>query len=244
MQSRPALRSLVTVLVFVALLVAAWMIERAQQPSPLDTPPASSVTPVTGVPPAQHNFDFWVLALSWSPDYCATDGQDDAQQCGVGRRLGFVLHGLWPQFNRGYPSFCSNEKMPAAVAERYPGLYPNSKLYSYEWEKHGTCSGLTPAAYLAASERLKNATVIPEAYRNMPQPVRTTPREIKSTFLAANEGMRDWSLAVFCSGSGRYLAEVWVCVGLDEKLTSCSSEIRSREAGSCQGSSVTIRNMR
>ena len=60
-------------------------------------------------------FDFYVLALSWSPDYCASDGQDDFQQCSIGKKLGFVLHGLWPQYNQGYPSDCSTEKLPAAV---------------------------------------------------------------------------------------------------------------------------------
>lgn len=246
MRLKSMLNTLLTLLVFVGLIVAVWVIEQAKE-QPADEPPqpASSITPAAEVPSSEtYDFDFWILSLSWSPDYCATDGQDDAQQCGIGRKLGFVLHGLWPQYNRGYPSYCSNEKLPAGLAGSYPGLYPSSKLYSYEWEKHGTCSGLTPEGYLDASARVKASIVIPEVYRAMPQPLRTTPRDVKTNFVKANQGMREWSLAVFCSGSGRYLTEVWVCVGLDEALTSCSSEIRSRETSSCQSNSMIMRNMR
>ncbi len=246
MRQRSPLTSVAPLVVFVALVLAIWLIDalRAQQAS-IQPAPAAPAVPAAGAPPTEtYNFDFWILALSWSPDYCATDGQSDVQQCAAGRQLGFVLHGLWPQYNRGYPSYCSGEKMPASVAARFPNLYPNDALYSYQWEKHGTCSGLNPEQYLGASARIKAMVAIPDAYRRMPQPVRTTPTDIKRNFMAANPGMRDLSLAVFCSGSGRYLTEVWVCVGLDEALTSCSSEIRSRERTSCQGSGVTMRNMR
>lgn len=119
-------------------------------------------------------FDFYVLTLSWSPDYCAANGTRDQQQCGSGKKLGFVLHGLWPQYKTGYPANCSTEKLPLEVKQQFVNLYPSNKLYDHEWEKHGTCSGKTPAEYLGLSKKLKNAIAIPAAYNRPNKPLRTT----------------------------------------------------------------------
>ena len=189
-------------------------------------------------------FDFYVLALSWSPDYCAANGASDPQQCSVGRRLGFVLHGLWPQYNKGYPSNCSKEKLPASVKASFPGLYPSPALYDHEWEKHGTCSGETPQGYLALSKQYKESVTIPELYRAPEQPIRTTSSQIKKDFAAANPGLGEGSLAVYCSGSGRYLQELYVCFQTNGKPATCSSEIRNKAASSCQGADFLIRNIR
>src|SRR6188768_4245397 len=60
-------------------------------------------------------FDFYVLALSWSPSYCeqAGDRKSAQQQCGA-RPFSFVVHGLWPQYERGFPEFC---QQPAPFIE-------------------------------------------------------------------------------------------------------------------------------
>ncbi|MCI0476286.1 MAG: hypothetical protein L0Y55_08565 [Anaerolineales bacterium] len=207
-------------------------------------PPAQNSeleVPLSGQP---GQFDFYVLALSWSPDYCATDGADDAQQCSIGRKLGFVLHGLWPQYNRGYPSYCATTKMPADVKTKFPALYPSSKLYDHEWEKHGTCTGLTPEQYLALSKRLKDAVIIPDSYRAPEQPFRVTATRLKQDFGAANSNQIESSLAVYCSGSGRFLQEVYVCFSLEGKPTACSSEIQSRASRSCGSPDFLVRNVR
>ena len=44
------------------------------------------------------SFDYYVLALSRSPTFCASHPADHAE-CGV--RRGFVVHGLWPQYKGG-----------------------------------------------------------------------------------------------------------------------------------------------
>lgn len=203
---------------------------------------ASELDVPTSGQPGQ--FDFYVLALSWSPDYCATDGADDAQQCSIGRRLGFVLHGLWPQSNRGYPSDCSTAKMPNDIKAKFPALYPNTKLYDHEWEKHGTCSGLTPEQYLALSKRLKDSIAIPDSYRAPEQPFRVTAAQLKQAFGAVNSDLRDSSLAVYCSGSGRFLQEMYVCFSLEGKPLACSSEIQSKASRSCGNPDFLVRNVR
>src|SRR6266702_47119 len=61
-------------------------------------------------------FDFYVLALSWSPSFCEAAG-DRAQgqpECGA-RPYSFVVHGLWPQYEKGFPEYC---QVPAPRPDR------------------------------------------------------------------------------------------------------------------------------
>ncbi len=190
------------------------------------------------------DFDFYVLALTWSPDYCAASNTGDPQQCGSGKKLGFVLHGLWPQNDRGYPSNCTVEKLPGAVKARFPGLYPSDSLFTHEWEKHGTCSGLTPEQYLSLSKHLKESVVIPAEFKSPPQPVRVTTVHLKQALRAANANLQDSGIDIFCSGSGRFLREVFVCFTRDGKPTACSRELHARAARSCRRPDFLVRNVR
>lgn len=219
----------------------------SRTPAPGSTPTrGGSPTPTRLSPLASDfgDFDFFVLSLSWSPDYCASDGQNDAQQCSLGKKLGFVLHGLWPQYNQGYPSDCSTERLPAAIEAQFPGLYPNDSLADHEWEKHGTCSGLKPAAYLAYSKQLKESVSIPEEYRSPQAPFRTTTTELIQKFTQANPGANARAFAVYCSSNGRYLKELYVCFTKDGKPMNCSAEVQKDAARSCQNSDFLVRNTR
>src|ERR1044072_2158162 len=70
---------------------------------------------------APGEFDFYVLSLSWSPSFCeaaserGNKGRSQVAQCG-GRPFSFVVHGLWPQYERGFPEFCQR---PAPRLERH-----------------------------------------------------------------------------------------------------------------------------
>ena len=66
---------------------------------------------------APGQFDFYVLSLSWSPSFCEAAGERGTppqQQCGA-RPYSFVVHGLWPQYERGFPEFC---QVPAPRLDR------------------------------------------------------------------------------------------------------------------------------
>lgn len=193
---------------------------------------------------ADADFDYYVLALSWSPDYCATDGSNDNQQCSVGRRLAFVLHGLWPQYEKGYPSNCSNENFPSSLKEDYTGLYPNTALFSYEWEKHGTCSGLTPEQYLAASKTLKEGVVIPAEYQSPAEPFRVTTTDLKAAFITANPGLTADGMAVTCSDSGRFLRELRLCFTLDGQPRACGSDVLKDASKSCGQPDFLVRSVK
>ncbi len=189
-------------------------------------------------------FDYYALSLSWSPDYCATKGKDDEDQCAAGRQLGFVLHGLWPQFVSGYPDTCSRMPLPAKVKEQYAPLFPSPRLIEHEWKKHGTCSGLTPAAYMALSAKLKQGLAIPAPYQKPAQPVRTTAAEFQQAFRAANPWLQNEAVLPFCSGSGRFLREVRVCYRKDGASLSCGAAEIRRSQTSCGQPSFLLQSVR
>ncbi|WP_016949488.1 hypothetical protein [Anabaena sp. PCC 7108] len=203
--------------------------------------PNSAVAQNRGTP---GKFDFYVLTLSWSPDHCARNGNRDPQQCSPGRKYGFVLHGLWPQYQKGYPANCTTEKLPQLVQQKFRGLFPSEKLYNHEWQKHGTCSGKKPLEYLTLSKQLKYSLVIPPAYNRPAKPFRTTVQDLKSAFIGSNKQFTANGIAPYCSDSGRFLQEVFFCYSKDGKAGICSAEILKRSQKSCGQDNFLVRNVR
>lgn len=181
-------------------------------------------------------FDFYVLALSWSPTYCEGEGaRRDEAQCAPGRGLGFVLHGLWPQYARGYPENCSAVSRPITrqAMEVAGQVYPSEGLARYEWRKHGTCSGLDPAAYFAAARQARLAVTIPAGLKAGGQTL--APVEIARQFVAANSGLRPDMMAVSCA-RGR-LTEVRICLTKDLRgFASCPDLAR----GNCRAPEIAL----
>ncbi len=187
-------------------------------------------------------FDYYAVALSWSPSYCAT--RNDPDQCAVGARLGFVLHGLWPQYERGYPESCSTEKLTPHVRKQYSGLFPSERLAEHEWKKHGTCSGLDPAAYFTLSGKLKNQVAIPRPFQQPATPVRVSYSEFVQAFKSANPKMQQYSVLPFCAAGGRFLREVHVCYDKRGASRSCSEGQVKRSYSSCRQETFVLQNVR
>ncbi|WP_174874821.1 ribonuclease T2 family protein [Vogesella oryzae] len=187
-------------------------------------------------------FDFYVLALSWSPDYCAARPQD-AEQCG--RPYGFVLHGLWPQYQRGYPANCSAEPLQPQIERQFAGLYPSRKLYRHEWDKHGSCSGLSQPQFHQLAASLKAKVRIPAAYQAPAQPLRRSLPQLKADLVAANPWLPASAISVACSGAGRFLQEVRVCFDKQGSgASACSEQMQRAEARSCRQPDLLVRNVR
>lgn len=182
-------------------------------------------------------FDFYVLALSWSPGFCATGGADHVrEQCRPGADLGFVVHGLWPQYEHGYPSDCRGTGSPsyqALAATR--GLYPNEGLARYEWRKHGTCSGLSPTEYFAAVREARQAVTIPARFADPHQARQASPLEVERAFTDANTRLRPGMLAAICRD--QTLDEVRICLSKDLKsFQACPGVVRER----CRSGSIDV----
>ena len=174
-------------------------------------------------------FDFYVLALSWSPSYCAGEGgqRDSDGQCAPGRGLGFVVHGLWPQYQRGYPSNCGAVSRPLTrdAIQAAGEIMPSEGLARHEWRTHGTCSGLDPTAYFKAVKEARQAVTIPDAYRKPNGDRRARPIEIARAFAEANQGLRPDMMSIVCSRG--QLQEVRICFDKNLKgFESCPSVAR------------------
>ena len=188
-------------------------------------------------------FDYFILALSWAPDYCATNGSGDVQECAIGKKLGFVLHGLWPQSQTGYPSNCSIEQLPEAVQARYVGLFPSQSLMVYEWEKHGTCSGLAPDPYLALAQQLKESVAVPQAFIAPQTPFRITASQVRQAFSQTSPPLSTASIEMNCSESGQYLQEVYLCFGRDGNPAACGADVHQDTQKSCPAANFLVRNV-
>lgn len=191
---------------------------------------------------AAGQFDYYAVALSWSPSYCAK--RNDPGQCASGRQLGFVLHGLWPQYVNGYPQNCSTDTLPADVRAKYSGLFPSPGLIGHEWPKHGTCSGLEPAAYFELSAKLKNQINIPAPYQRPAAPVRVSSADFIDAFKAANPAMARDAVLPFCNDGGRFLQEIHVCYDKGGASRSCGAREIKRSRSSCGQDSFLLQSVR
>ncbi len=161
-------------------------------------------------------FDFYVLALSWSSGFCATNESARMRpQCSPGAGLGFVVHGLWPQNEHGFPSDCGGAgRSPSRAAlDTTRGVYPDEGLARYEWRKHGTCVGKSPTDYFADVRAARDAIVIPPPLRAPTSAQTWAPIDIQRAFIAANPRLRPGMMAVACRRGD--LEEVRICLSKD-----------------------------
>lgn len=169
---------------------------------------------IQGGPPGV--FDFYVLALSWSPGFCELDGSGRTrEQCAAGAGLGFVVHGLWPQNERGYPTECGPAgRTPSRIAiQNAGGVFPSEGLARYEWRKHGTCSGKSPSEYFTQVKQAREAVIIPSQFIKPDSDQRWAPLDLERAFVAANPGLRSDMLSVSCRRG--VLQEVRICFTKD-----------------------------
>jgi ribonuclease T2 len=176
------------------------------------------------------DFDYYVLALSWSPSYCASrSGRSDARQCGPGRRYDFIVHGLWPQYRDGWPQYCDSEAhLPEPLVTAMLDIMPSRRLIRHQWTKHGTCTSLTPHAYFALTRRLHDAIRIPARYVDPARRVEVGVQQIVADFVATNRDLSRDMVSVQC-GNRRdraRLRELRVCFSRDGKLRHCGANER------------------
>ena len=180
-------------------------------------------------------FNYYVLALSWSPSYCAGEaGQNDTQQCAPGRRFAFVVHGLWPQYDRGWPEYCASREtwVPQELIDEMMDVMPSKKLVIYQWKKHGSCSGLSQAGYFGSVRQIFGSLRIPARYLSPQAMITITPEQLVTDFVKSNKGLTADMLSVQC-GNARdraRLSELRVCVNKAGSFTACG-ENETRQCG-------------
>ena len=151
-------------------------------------------------------FDYYILTLSWSPEFCHNHSANE--QC-VSGHFGFVVHGLWPQFNNGYPENCSSAPGPSSLSDM-ADIMPDPKLVEHEWRTHGTCSGLDPESYFKLVRQAFVSIKVPARFTNPREEFSLTPSQIKQEFLQSNPRLSSGEVVVSCGNN--YLTGVSICL--------------------------------
>ncbi|MBX9451294.1 MAG: ribonuclease [Mesorhizobium sp.] len=179
--------------------------------------------------PTGDGYDFFVLSLSWSPSYCAAEGSDaNRQQCGTGRDHAFVVHGLWPQFESGWPEFCDSAepaRVPDATVRQMLDVMPSAGLVGHQWRKHGSCAGMSQQDYFSVVRTARNRINIPTRFARSAKRVEIEPDDVEADFIAANPTMPEDGIAVTCDG--RFVREVRICMTKELEFRSCA-EVNAR----------------
>src|SRR6056297_1307019 len=158
-------------------------------------------------------FDYYVLALSWSPTWCALEGDDrDSPQCDASKDHGWILHGLWPQYHRGWPSHCKTAQRPPSrqMTHEMADIMGTSGLAWYQWKKHGSCTGLSAQDYYALSRQAYQSVKRPEVFRKLDKPVKLPAKVVEDAFLKANPKIEPDMLTITCR-AGR-IQEARLCL--------------------------------
>jgi len=177
---------------------------------------------------APGNFDYYLLTLSWAPDYCAMPNANrNSRECATGNHVGFVVHGLWPQFNNGgYPKECAPAQPVASdIVTSMLAYIPAAGLIQHEWKEHGVCSGLDAAAYFGQVRQAFDSVRIPDRYKTLSHSIQVTATNVEANFAAANQAFPAGAFRIGCGGGTR-LSDVRICFTKDLKAEACPATER------------------
>ena len=172
---------------------------------------------------AAGDFDYYVLSLSWSPTFCALEGEErDNPQCD--RALGWVLHGLWPQYENGWPSYCrTTERNPSrSQTEEMVDIMGSSGSAWHQWKKHGVCSGLSSADYYALARQAFGMIRKPPVLRKLNKPVTLPASLIEEAFLQSNSKLTADMITITCKDNR--IQEARICLTKDLERRKCGRD--------------------
>lgn len=165
-------------------------------------------------------FDYYLLTLSWSPEFCHSPAHADKPECQSGHH-GFVVHGLWPQYApEGYPENCSTAPGLANPAEM-ADIMPDAGLVAHEWSTHGTCSGLDAESYFKLLRRAFQSIKVPDRFAAPRENFSILPQNVKNEFIRANPTFSAENMTVSCGNN--YLTAVSFCMTKDLKPIACQN---------------------
>ncbi|MBC2773494.1 ribonuclease T(2) [Rhizobium sp. AQ_MP] len=194
--------------------------------------------PDTGNAPQGSGFDFYVLALSWSPTFCDSEAAGrNREQCGEGKEFGWVVHGLWPQNEQGWPENCptaEGSRVPERIGRTVIDIMPSMGLIGHQWRKHGSCSGLGMSDYFSLVRQAYEKIRIPNELSNVSIESRTSPQAVEAAFIGSNPGLTRSAVAVTCDRER--VDEIRICLDPSLGFRSCP-EVDNR---SCRRSEISV----
>ncbi|MBI6629749.1 ribonuclease T2 family protein [Pontibaca salina] len=172
-------------------------------------------------------FDYYVLSLGWSPNWCAQTGAargDD--QCDSRHSHGWTLHGLWPQWQRGYPSWCETAQPPPtrAMTATMADIMGSAGLAWHQWQKHGSCTGFSAANYFALSRSAYAMVNRPPALRQLDRAIKLPASVVEEAFLKANPDWHADMLTITCKDG--HIQEARLCLSRTLKPMQCGPDVR------------------
>lgn len=170
-------------------------------------------------------FDYYVLALTWSPNWCALEGDArDDDQCDARHDYSFTLHGLWPQFETGWPADCRTTARDPARAETaaMADIMGSGGLAWYQWKKHGRCTGLPAPDYFALARRAYASVTIPPVFQALRKEVTLPASVVQDAFLEANPGLKPDQITITCDG--QMIQEARICLTKDLQFRTCGTD--------------------
>ncbi|WP_299778955.1 ribonuclease T2 [uncultured Roseobacter sp.] len=171
-------------------------------------------------------FDYYVLSLSWSPTWCALEGDArGSDQCASRHDHGWILHGLWPQYEHGYPEYCrTGERAPSRrMTREMADVMGTSGLAWHQWKKHGTCSGLSAPDYYALSRAAYARVIRPEVFRKLDKPVRLPASVVEEAFLQSNPDLEAKGITITCKAG--HIQEARICLTRDLSPRRCGADV-------------------
>ena len=182
------------------------------------------------------DFDYYVMSLSWSSNWCALEGDArDDPQCDAGRGLTWVLHGLWPQYEDGWPSFCRTGEGDPSRAEtaEMADIMGGAGLAFYQWKKHGRCSGLSATNFFQTARAAYDSIQLPEVFENITRDLTLPASVIEDAFLEANPTLSRDQITITCKAD--MIQEARICLTKDLSPRRCGDDVirdcRLKEAG-------------
>lgn len=172
------------------------------------------------------DFDYYVLALSWSPNWCATTGDaQNSDQCHPRHDHGWILHGLWPQYHRGWPQYCQTVHRPPSRRETaaMADIMGTAGLAWHQWKKHGTCTGLSSDRYFALSREAYAKVHRPKVFRRLQETVRLPVSVVEQAFLKENQRLEPDGITITCKSDR--IAEARVCLSRNLEFVPCGADV-------------------
>ena len=181
--------------------------------------------------PPSTGFDYFLLTLSWAPEFCATNpnGRTSAE-CDPKKHMGLVVHGLWPQYDNGqWPQDCaSTPPVASATVDHMMPIMPGKQLIQHEWAKHGTCSGLSVQDYFGEIEKLYDGLQVPDDFKKPSSSSQTGPSDIEQKFATANNAPQG-AFRISCPQNE--FSAVEICLSKDFQYQACPTTVKECRAG-------------
>lgn len=192
--------------------------------------------PATTSNPASADFDYYLLTLSWAPEFCATNpsGKSSAE-CDPNKHMGLVVHGLWPQYDNGkWPQDCaSTPPVASSIVDHMMPIMPGKQLIQHEWSKHGTCSGLATKDYFGAIEKLYTGLQVPQDFKKPADNASTGPATIEQKFATANNAPKG-AFRISCPQNE--FSAVEICLSKDLQYQACPTTLKE-----CRAKKIDVR---